>query len=325
MKPDRCIGSLMTKDVLSVEPTLRVADVLAKLAKRRSACVIVCEGEAPIGVITEREIVGLALARLEGAETAATASDLMARSLKIIQVGDTLDDAVKRAARSQTDHLPVVDASGSLVGTLGRTDILTAHCEALEERVEQRTADLARATTRFEGLSMLDAQLEIGNRRAMEEALAVIQHLTHRHDRPYAVTLCDIDYFKRYNEHYGFGKADDVLKLVAERILETVRESDQVFRYGGEEILVVLPETRLNDAERAAERMCERVRDLGIQHQRSPHELVTISCGVAGSIPGSRDKEWRSLVKRAEAALSSAKQVGRNRVYVDAGEVEAEG
>ena len=133
--------------------------------------------------------------------------------------------------------------------------------------------------------------------------------------RPIAVVILDVDHFKAVNDTYGHGAGDEVLKELARRISSGVRNFDLVARLGGEEFVIVMPETRLNEAERA----CDRIRQ---QIARTPFPIttpkldlpVTVSIGVAASEGGSDTPA--EMLRRADEALYEAKRSGRNRVCV---------
>ena len=159
--------------------------------------------------------------------------------------------------------------------------------------------------------SRQDPLTSLGNRLRLREDLQVLQSRTERYGHNYAVVLCDVDFFKAYNDRYGHLAGDDVLRRVAATISSGLRTGDTAYRYGGEEFLVVLPE---QDVEAAAitDRLRRAVEGLGIPHaDGGPGGVLTISAGVAVS-SGSGDTD--GLLKAADEALYAAKSEGRNRV-----------
>jgi diguanylate cyclase (GGDEF)-like protein len=132
---------------------------------------------------------------------------------------------------------------------------------------------------------------------------------------PLAVILCDIDDFKRYNDLYGHLQGDQSLREVAQTLKRAAnKKSDLVARFGGEEFVILLPETTLLDAIAVAERICTTVEALHIEHEHSHvSQWVTVSLGVAALTPS---KEFTSemLLHAADTALYRAKTAGRNRV-----------
>jgi diguanylate cyclase (GGDEF)-like protein len=134
----------------------------------------------------------------------------------------------------------------------------------------------------------------------------------------YSLALFDVDHFKGYNDSYGHPEGDQVLRGIARTLCQVVRTSDSVYRYGGEELLVLLPETPLAGAQVLAERAREAVFDLRIRSAVSPLGWVSVSGGVASSHrPGEgAPLSWHEPLARADAALYEAKQSGRNRVVL---------
>lgn len=194
---------------------------------------------------------------------------------------------------------------------------LRARQAELELLVEQRTAELARANRELDRLARLDGLTRIPNRRAFDEAFsqAVADHA--RRASPLAVVMGDIDYFKRYNDSEGHQGGDRVLRTVA-RLLEKSlhREGDLVARYGGEEMVFLLPDTDSAGAERIANLALDAVRAAAIPHPQSEvAAIVTMSLGGASIVPSEGEPEG-ALIERADRALYRAKAEGRNRVVV---------
>jgi two-component system cell cycle response regulator len=134
--------------------------------------------------------------------------------------------------------------------------------------------------------------------------------------KPLAVLICDLDFFKRVNDTYGHAAGDDVLKQFALRAAGAVRNIDMVARFGGEEFMILMPDTDGQAALRAAERLCKRIGEtpMVIDAAAETGITVTVSIGIAASameIPG------EELIKIADAALYRAKQEGRNRAVID--------
>jgi diguanylate cyclase (GGDEF)-like protein len=119
-----------------------------------------------------------------------------------------------------------------------------------------------------------------------------------------------VDYFKNYNDTYGHLTGDSVLKKVADTIKDTLRTADDIFRYGGEEIIVVLPEQDSTRSLWVAERLRIAVHNQCVEHKKSVYKVVTISCGV--SLLNKDFKTWETTLELADQALYEAKKAGRN-------------
>ncbi len=133
-----------------------------------------------------------------------------------------------------------------------------------------------------------------------------------RYGRTFSMLLFDIDHFKKFNDTYGHQTGDQVLREFAELIRRNTRRSDICCRYGGEEIAVILPETRLEEAAVLANKLCDRVRNNPFGEGRQDSLNVTTSIGVAEYRPECEGPQ--AIVEEADAALYRAKELGRNRV-----------
>ena len=126
--------------------------------------------------------------------------------------------------------------------------------------------------------------------------------------------MCDIDFFKAYNDTYGHPAGDQALRTVAATLTEHVRQGDRIYRYGGEEFLILLPEQTIAEAATALNRVRTQLHTLAIEHRGvSPQAVLTISVGLAASHPGHRVPS-ATLVAEADTALYEAKTTGRDRI-----------
>jgi two-component system chemotaxis response regulator CheY len=182
----------------------------------------------------------------------------------------------------------------------------------LHRRLAFQNGELEKLNRMLFEQSRQDPLTSLGNRLRLREDLQVLQSRTERYGHSYAVALCDVDFFKAYNDRYGHLAGDDVLRRVAAAISSGLRGGDAAYRYGGEEFLIVLPEQDAEDADATTDRLRRAVEDLGIPHaDGTPRGVVTISAGVAMS-PEAEDAD--ALLKAADTALYAAKEAGRNRV-----------
>jgi len=178
---------------------------------------------------------------------------------------------------------------------------------------EQR---LAGANAQLLHLSCTDGLTGIANRRAFDERLLADWAFAVRGALDIALVIVDVDYFKRYNDHYGHLAGDDCLRTVARHAAGAVlRDSDLAARYGGEEFVVLLPGTSDQGAIEVAERLRSAVYEANLPHAASGLGRLTVSVGVASMAPGLQDLPAK-LMTMADQALYKAKQGGRNQVHV---------
>jgi diguanylate cyclase (GGDEF)-like protein len=171
---------------------------------------------------------------------------------------------------------------------------------------------LKRAYDELRRQAVMDALTSIPNRRFFIEQLMLELRRGAREQLPLSLIICDIDYFKQYNDYYGHPGGDRCLRAVADVLSAGLRRGgDFCARYGGEEFVVVLPNTRLDGACEVAEQLRSSIEHLRIQHATAPAGVVTISAGVATALG---PQEHERLIRNADEALYRAKTAGRNRV-----------
>jgi diguanylate cyclase (GGDEF)-like protein len=201
--------------------------------------------------------------------------------------------------------------------------VLKAKVRAMQRIAQMRysllvlTRKLDEANRELTRLSAVDGLTGIANRRHFDETLLKEWRRCMRDEKPLALLLIDVDFFKPFNDNYGHQVGDECLKSVARTLAETLnRSSDTVARYGGEEFGVILPDTDLAGACSVAESMRRAVEALGITHRFSAAApKITISVGLSSAIPQRGDDSgFIRLLRQADAALYGAKSAGRNQV-----------
>nr|WP_255593968.1 diguanylate cyclase [Acidovorax sp. sic0104] len=199
-----------------------------------------------------------------------------------------------------------------LSGALRRmTHHLLAAREAMEEKVRLRTLELEAANRALDLQARTDALTGLLNRRGFETQMAFAVALARRSGRPLSIITVDVDHFKRVNDTYGHEAGDEVLRRLARTLEVRLRTSDVVARLGGEEFVALLPDTDLAGAKAIAQTLV-----IAMDEQHDPvvgH--ITVSAGVA-SMQGLHD-EGSDMLRRADAALYTAKGQGRNQVCVE--------
>ena len=225
----------------------------------------------------------------------------------------------------QTEHNPAL-ATNAL--DLGADDLMTDGFEPVEMALRlkalskrKRMGEKMRATVRT-GLeaAIVDPLTGLHNRRYAMPHLSRIADHAQSTGRPFAVMVADLDHFKRVNDLYGHASGDSVLTEVARRLRQCMRGVDMIARIGGEEFMIVMPNTTLSEAQLAAVRVCDDISQTSfdVPGNLTPID-VTISIGIAiGGIPDGRDQadldSGKSLLDHADKALYCAKMHGRNQV-----------
>ncbi|OBV39361.1 diguanylate cyclase (GGDEF) domain-containing protein [Janthinobacterium psychrotolerans] len=231
----------------------------------------------------------------------------------------------------------VLDEASNLVAisALEETDVLVIDAVLVWELIEQSNG-LARNLLRlmsfrvraanallrrrqklgefYRQLSMVDSLTGLYNRAWLNDLLPNMITTAHDSDAPLSLVMIDLDHFKRFNDQHGHQAGDQALRIAAQVLGAALRPTDFAVRYGGEELMVILPDTHQPMALLVAERLCERLRQAVIfEDLRCPLPHVTGSFGVASLLPRQQEHD---LIATADAALYRAKDAGRNRVAV---------
>jgi len=191
------------------------------------------------------------------------------------------------------------------------------HLELKRNRdtLESLGRELVDKNLELKKLAREDGLTALANRRHFNEILEAEIKRAYRTRQFLSLILCDVDYFKRFNDHYGHVAGDKCLQVIGATLLSTfLRAGDLSARYGGEEFAVILPETTPDNAEKLAEKLRQKIIAQAIPHARSEAlEVVSFSIGVIGAqVTRERNAEW--FISEADKALYLSKENGRNRV-----------
>jgi|GEM_PF-382376 len=220
---------------------------------------------------------------------------------------DSLRHLVERRLVTISSHV-----QHHLDGEMQRNSTANERIDRLEGELRETRAaseELRRRVDEAQERASRDGLTGALNRAAFDERLTAEHARARRHANSLSLLFWDLDHFKSINDTWGHQAGDRVLEHVTELLRKDLRESDCLARYGGEELVILLPETPLDGALKVAEKLRRLVADTHF-HYQSDRVPVTISCGAAELHP---DESAAELVKRADAALYQAKEAGRNR------------
>ena len=311
---------LMSTEVSCLPPEASLQQAVQLMVEQRYSCLVIKENDLPIGIITERDLIKVLNQESQKIDLSLSVSELMSSPVSTLNQSDSLFEAMVISRAEKIRHLPVVDNDERLVGLVTHTDLANAHFRVIElqttiieNAVAAKTSELSQLNDELQTLSTEDHLMKIGNRRSMEVDLGHTHASAIRYELPYTVLLMDIDFFKLYNDHYGHPAGDEALKSVATVLKKSIRGSDRLYRYGGEELLLILPNTNVAQAEKVARKLLTSLVKCSIPHEKSIHKVLTISCGGAcvfnkGEMFGS----WEELLELVDSNLYKAKNSGRN-------------
>ena len=257
----------------------------------------------------EALIVSLGLQSFDGLRLCSQLRSLdRTRNLPILAIADG-DDSGKLARGLE------IGINDYLVRPIDKNELLArVRTQVRRKRYTERLRDNVQLSIE---MAITDVLTGLYNRRYMESHLATLVEQGAARGKPLAVLVLDIDFFKVINDTYGHDAGDEVLREFSVRVRKSIRGIDLACRYGGEEFVIVMPETDMAVATTVAERLRRRIalEPFPIEQGKRPVE-VTISIGIAAL--EAADDNAASILKRADQALYRAKRDGRNRVVADA-------
>jgi diguanylate cyclase (GGDEF)-like protein len=221
----------------------------------------------------------------------------------------TPEDVLEGMNAGADDYLVKPLDSGDLKARL----IAAARFTALHQKLSQARSTLEAANLKLTVVASRDPLTGLGNRRALEENVGLLEARAGRYGHRYCMALIDIDRFKSYNDTYGHQAGDQVLRSVAAQLKAHIRRGDSLYRFGGDELLCIFPEQSLSSANVAVQRMRSAVEGLSIAHAANDGGVVTCSAGLAVLESGQLGSA-HEVLREADKALYRAKELGRNRV-----------
>jgi len=182
--------------------------------------------------------------------------------------------------------------------------------------LENKHRQLQLLNDRLNWLIDIDPLTQVANRRSFQKRVENIHQLSLRYSRPYSIIMCDVDDFKVYNDIYGHQQGDYALITASNIIEKSLRKTDELFRWGGEEFVIILPEQDIASALKVAEHLRVSMQSLTIEHKASEFQILTMSFGVSSSATEKiKYLSWESVLKEADDQLYRAKSEGKNCVY----------
>ena len=181
----------------------------------------------------------------------------------------------------------------------------------IRRTLEVKEIELKAVLAQSHEISNTDVLTFLPNRRKIIVDLQEEVIRAARYNTPLSISMVDIDHFKQVNDTYGHAAGDETLRAIAARLREQIRHPDTIGRYGGEEFLIVLPNSELSAAQEQASRLCNHIRNLQVEAIKQKLISITVSIGVAQFKYG--QENWEQFLHRADTAMYAAKNSGRNR------------
>jgi diguanylate cyclase len=231
----------------------------------------------------------------------------------------TLNKTLKQYSSELGSGLSPERVRGIVANLLTETQRSAQKTRSLEDRLSRTSGEIAALQENLEVVrreSLTDGLTGIHNRKFFDTRLREAARAASENNEPLALLILDIDHFKKFNDTYGHQLGDQVLRLVAKTLTECVKGRDTPARFGGEEFVIILPQTRLENAVMVG----EQIRRTMVRHKIVRKDTgddyggITLSVGASAYRPG---EPLTALIGRADAALYHAKHTGRNRVVAE--------
>jgi diguanylate cyclase len=254
---------------------------------------------------------------IETSEQATSQGDVFEQSLsaEVDGIRKSVNEAenIDQLKQSIQAHLTNIQSHMDVRKRLEQTRLKQADTEIRRlkqalHKVHEESGDLRTRLTEERDRALRDALTGLHNRLAYDERIIQECERWERYGRPTVLSIWDVDHFKRVNDDYGHSAGDNVLKILGNLLHKHTRKSDFIARFGGEEFMLLLPETDIQTAFEVAEKLRQRIADAKFLYRGQPVP-VTMSCGLAECVVGDTQE---SIYRRADAALYEAKQAGRN-------------
>lgn len=297
--------------VVTVGKEENLEKALMLMSEHETDCVIVVENEKPIGIITTKdsmEIVG------KGCDMTAKVKDYCSSPLEFVDEGITVKEALKFIKDKHYKRVVAVDKKGKLSGIILQRDLIASSyshwavmMKSYQSELLELNAALEERSARLQKMATTDMLTQLYNRHMFSELFSKEHANQKRYGTDMVMMMVDIDHFKAVNDSYGHDIGDEVLKETAATFIKSVRSSDIVARWGGEEFIFLLTNTPLKAGEVVAEKIRRKVEEL----KMSEVGQVTVSIGLTEA---KKEDSLLSAYQRADRALYNSKKSGRNRV-----------
>lgn len=306
------IGTLLDKKYgfKSFEPDVPMGNVFEYLKDAPNDCVIIQEENLPVGILTSKDVIRFIG---ENGFDKIPVGKEMSMPIMTLSVKASIGEGLEFLKRHRFKRIVVTDESGSVVGVVTQQDLISRtylkwsqlmrdHFQQFEELtqiLQQKNRHLAELATK-------DSLTDIHNRHMFTELFAKELSILKREGTKLSLMMIDLDFFKRINDTYGHNIGDYVLKTFAQTVLSTIREADMFARWGGEEFVILLHGASCEEAFGVGEKIRAAVGSKvfeGVEH-------ITCSIGTAEVLA---TDSIESAIERADSALYTAKEGGRNR------------
>jgi diguanylate cyclase (GGDEF)-like protein len=305
---------LLTYSIKKTDISTKASKVAHMMNHALYDCVIVEEDDKPVGIVTTKDMIHL-LGQNKDFEK--PISSYMTTPLETVKSDTTIKEALEYIQKRKFKRLIVTNDSGEIIGQISQKEIIAKVYSKWAENMRDNDSQLreinkflqARAN-KYEEMSFVDSLTGIFNRAKFEEILEnEIYRIKRYKSETFSLIFFDIDHFKNINDTYGHLEGDNALKKVAQLVQSNIRTVDTVARWGGEEFVIIMPVTSAKGALQATQKLRKMISETDFEGIGK----ITCSFGISEF---NHNDDTQSLIFRADKAMYSAKENGRNRVEI---------
>lgn len=296
-----------------VKKDTKTFDLLEEMIKNHYESVMIVENFKPIGIFTTKDVVNI-IKHNEDLEL--PVSNYMSSPVETINKGCSIKEALAFLKEKHYKRVVVVDENGDMSGIITQKELISLSysrwamlMKEHHDELCQINASLLNKSKKYEAMASTDHLTGLYNRNKFLELYISSYKTMVERDNSMSLVIIDIDHFKKINDAYGHNVGDDVLIKISQELQKTLRNIDIVCRWGGEEFVILLPATDIDNALFLAEKLRVHIEELDIDKIGR----VTASFGITKI---NKDDDIKSVVERADRALYEAKASGRNCVKV---------
>ena len=296
----RLIDLIPAKHIHYITPQMPTKEGIELLDNDIEAALIIIDKKRAKGIFTPYDTLKLLAL---GADLNRPISEYMSSPLKTLPQEATVADAFEFLQKNRFKRVIVTNNEGEVVGVMNQTQIL----QLLHNKWLEMVRTHANKIDSLQKKAHIDPLTGAYNRYKLDETIRQEEKRLSRNTNlpPYSIIICDIDDFKKINDSYGHLLGDEILKAFANRIKSNIREYDMLFRWGGEEFVIFLPQTSCKEAIKVAHKLQKII-------EQNPINDIAVTCSFGVSGKKDRKEEINEIFKRADEALYKAKKSGKN-------------
>jgi len=312
------IGALILnyKAVFAYEHSSTLQTIKLMKESNNDSIIIKNSNEKHIGIFTTKDFVDIMRINKDLSEPIST---FMSTPISTLNQNTTISNALDFIKEKHFKRVVIVDNDDTVVGIISQKELLRVvynkWIDLIKKegtKISKDNEELLKTKSKLEEMASLDFLTQIYNRHKFESFLEyeIKKHKRYEKDTSFSLLMIDLDYFKKINDTYGHLKGDYVLQEIAKILKICSRDTDIIARWGGEEFVIMLPHTHLDEAILVSEKLRSSVE----QHKFINIPKITCSIGIAVF---HKNDTQKALFKRADKALYKAKELGRNRVEIE--------